>query len=237
MRRSTGHLAIHGRALIVGVAAALVFTACGSPQAGLGDSVPTPGAPTGEGEFADSPLIATQDTNTSCADVTISADSPPADSPPADAPPADAPAGSKSLPSLSLPCLDGSGDVDTAALRGPLVMTIWASWCVPCRRELPAFAAVHARAEASDAPVRFLGLNWLDDSASAVGFADELGIGFPSLFDADGIARGPLGVNAQPATLFIDSDGRIVHIERRPIDKIDDLTNLIRTHLAVEVPA
>jgi peroxiredoxin len=203
---------------------ALTLTACSSPQGNsLGSGVPTAGAPT-QSSY-EGPLVEIQEASSSCSDALVAGNG------------AGDVSQGKALPRLSLPCLDGTGSIDMADLRGPLVMTAWASWCVPCRRELPAFAQVHSRAVAAESPVRFLGLNWLDDSTSAVNFIKEIGFTFPSLFDADGRARGPLGVNSQPATLFIDREGRIVHIERRAIDRADELTELINRHLGVEVPA
>jgi cytochrome c biogenesis protein CcmG, thiol:disulfide interchange protein DsbE len=216
---------MRARAILVAAAlGTLILAGCSSPQSNsLGSGVPTPGAPAPTSY--EGPLLEIQQASSSCSDALVAAEG------------TDAGPGGKALPSLNLPCLDGTGSIDMADLRGPLVMTAWASWCVPCRRELPAFAAVHSRAVIADSPVRFLGLNWLDDSTSAVKFIEEIGFTFPSLFDADGRARGPLGVNSQPATLFIDRDGLIVHIERRAIDRADELTALINQHLGVEVPA
>jgi peroxiredoxin len=228
MRMTSPRLQVSQRAVVVlasALASAVVLASCSSESDSLGTSVPTPGAPS-ESSY-EGPLLAIQEASSTCSDaLTPSGDG-------ADVTDPDG----RALPSLTLPCLDGTGSIDIAELRGPLVMTVWASWCVPCRRELPAFADVHSRAMAAGSPVRFLGLNWLDDSTSAVGFIEEIGFTFPSLFDADGRARGPLGVNSQPATLFIDATGRVVHVERRAIDRADDLTSLIDQHLGVEVPA
>lgn len=139
------------------------------------------------------------------------------------------------LPTLVLPCMDGTGSVDLASLSGPSLVTIWASWCLPCQKELPAFATVWEQARAQNSGVHFLGLNWLDDPESAAANAQELGITFPSLFDGDGVARGALAINAQPATLFIDESGDIVHVERSAIDDPAVLRQMIATHLGIEV--
>lgn len=200
--------------------ATVTLSACGSERPGsLGEPTSLPGAPTTTPAV---PLVTTQDATSTCSD-SVGTDGIVREA--------------GGLPDLTLPCLDGSGDVSLAALRGPLVMTIWASWCVPCRKELPAFADVHERSVRHDADVRFIGLNWLDDSSSAVAFAEEIGFTFPSVFDPDGTARGPLRINAQPATLFIDADGVIVHVERAPIDDPDALASLIDQHLGVRIPA
>lgn len=139
------------------------------------------------------------------------------------------------LPNLELPCMDGSGSANLANLGGPSVVTIWASWCLPCQRELPAFATVWQQSRNQGTGLHILGLNWLDDPESAAANAQELGLTFPSVFDGDGIARGALAINAQPATLFLDSDGAVVHVERAPIDDPAVLRQMIATHLNIEV--
>jgi thiol-disulfide isomerase/thioredoxin len=211
----------HVGAVVIAMALAASGCSATSPDS-LGSPAPTPGAPTAV-PGNDTGLLATQAASSQCDD---SVDAMSADG-----------AVNGGLPPIALPCLDGSGETSLSSLRGPLVLTIWASWCVPCRRELPAFAAVHERAVEAGDPVRIVGLNWLDDSVSAVQFAQEIGVTFPSFFDADGIVRGPLRINAQPATLFVDATGRVVHVERGPIYEVDDLTALIDRHLGVQVPA
>ena len=141
------------------------------------------------------------------------------------------------LPPITLPCMDGSGNVDATFVKGPLAVTIWASWCVPCKRELPAFVAVNSKLRSAGYPARILGLNWLDDPEQAVAAAQEWGINFPSLHDGDALMRAPLGINAQPATLFIDASGRVVHVERGPIDTEAELLAKLRQFLGVEVTA
>lgn len=139
------------------------------------------------------------------------------------------------LPTLELPCMDGSGSVDLADLGGPSVVTIWASWCIPCQKELPAFASVWEQSREQNTGLHMLGLNWLDDPQSAAATAQQLGMTFPSVFDADGVARGALAINAQPATLFINAAGSIVHVERSAIDDPDVLRSMIAQHLGIEV--
>lgn len=139
------------------------------------------------------------------------------------------------LPTLELPCMDGSGSVDLADLAGPSVVTIWASWCIPCQKELPAFASVWQQSREQNTGLHMLGLNWLDDPEAAAATAQRLGMTFPSVFDADGVARGALAINAQPATLFINASGSIVHVERSAIDDPDVLRDMIAQHLGIEV--
>jgi peroxiredoxin len=105
---------------------------------------------------------------------------------------------------------DGHGNaVSTADLIGqPLVINVWATTCQPCKRELPAFAAVHQ--EFGDR-VRFVGINSGADSIEqATAFAAKYGVNYESLKDPNGDFIADLGVFALPYTLFVSSDGRIV---------------------------
>ena len=200
---------------VVAVLAALLLAGCSSPQqpSSLGTSAPTAGAPSESSSTPAAPLSLTYPAPYNCA-TNVGTDSP-----------------VRGLPEVDLQCSDGSGTVRLSSLRGPLVLTIWASWCVPCREELPAFVSVNQQLVTMKSKTRIVGLNWLDDDNSAAGFAKELGINFPSLVDPDARVRAPLGINAQPATLFIDASGDIVHVERAPIKDAQQLRERIEKFL------
>jgi hypothetical protein len=63
------------------------------------------------------------------------------------------------LPDIALPCLGGGRDVNLAGLRGPMVVNLWASWCEPCREELP---VLQEYAERARRQVRVLGVDFED---------------------------------------------------------------------------
>lgn len=141
------------------------------------------------------------------------------------------------LPDLTLTCLDpgaGAQSVRLAGLRGtPMVLSIWASWCEPCRTELPALAEVAAAAHGS---VRFLGVDVEDQSDDAQALAAELGVHFNSVQDPDGLTKQPLGWLGPPITLYVDAGGRVVG---RTIGAVGDaaaLRGLIAKNLGVSVP-
>ena len=112
------------------------------------------------------------------------------------------------LPVVTLRDIDGN-DVSTSDLIGqPLVINVWATTCAPCKRELPAFAAVHD--EFRD-QVRFVGINSGGDTVEeATAFAEQYGVDYESLKDPNGELVGELGVAALPYTMFIAADGTIV---------------------------
>jgi thiol-disulfide isomerase/thioredoxin len=96
------------------------------------------------------------------------------------------------------------------------VVNLWATWCAPCRRELPDFDAVAAETEGE---VRFLGVNVSDRAEDAAAFIDELGIGFEQYLDLDGELSAELGTATLPVTLLVDAEGviRIEHLG--PLDE------------------
>jgi thiol-disulfide isomerase/thioredoxin len=92
-------------------------------------------------------------------------------------------------------------------LRGtPVVVNLWASWCEPCKREMPMLS------EAAEAhrDVQFLGVDTLDAREGAEEFIARFGVPFPSLFDPDGVIRTDLDSFGLPVTVFFDADGNQV---------------------------
>jgi thiol-disulfide isomerase/thioredoxin len=105
--------------------------------------------------------------------------------------------------------------------RVPFAVNVWASWCGPCRAEMPALVAAHGRGLA------VLGLDERDDPGRARRFAEERGATYPVLSDPDGrlLAELPmLPRGGIPSTLFVDGRGYVV---ARVVGAVDERT--IRT--------
>jgi len=138
------------------------------------------------------------------------------------------------LPDLTLPCFTGGPDVALGALRGPAVINLWASWCEPCRTELPAFQRLSERAGGK---VRVVGVNTRDGRDAAQSIGEDFGLRFPTLFDPYESLRGALARQLLPITLFVDGQGRIRHQDET--GALDDaaLAALVRRHLGVAVPS
>jgi len=101
--------------------------------------------------------------------------------------------------------------------RGQVVMiNFWATWCGPCRQEMPKLDEIFARYE--PAGFTLLGVNIDEDSAQAQRLADELGVSFPLLFDDEQDVSRLYDVQAMPMTVMVDRAGtvRSVHYGYRP---------------------
>jgi len=81
----------------------------------------------------------------------------------------------------------------------PLVLNVWASWCTPCRKEMPAFQSVFVQARGK---VGFLGVDYLDEETAARRLAADTGVTYPLAADPKGTEVSKLGITALPTTLF-----------------------------------
>ncbi|MEL7155216.1 MAG: TlpA disulfide reductase family protein [Actinomycetota bacterium] len=88
----------------------------------------------------------------------------------------------------------------------PVVVNIWASWCGPCRAEMPLLQAA-AASYGDDAVI--LGVAANDDPDSAAAFLDDLGITYPNTFDSTGEIHDVLDVRAFPTTYVFGADGTL----------------------------
>jgi cytochrome c biogenesis protein CcmG/thiol:disulfide interchange protein DsbE len=108
---------------------------------------------------------------------------------------------------FELPLLSGAGTLSSDDLAGkPVVLNFWASWCIPCRSEMPMFQEVYA--DFSDR-VAIVGVDVRDAPINAREFVDELNITYPIVRDSDAELARELGVDPLPQTFFINEQGRI----------------------------
>ncbi|HZD53642.1 MAG TPA: TlpA disulfide reductase family protein [Woeseiaceae bacterium] len=95
--------------------------------------------------------------------------------------------------------------------RGEVVMiNFWATWCGPCRQEMPLLDDLYTRYERVG--FRLLGVNIDDDSGKAMEMAEQLGVGFPVLFDADKSVSERYQVEAMPVTVLVGRGGTVRHV-------------------------
>jgi cytochrome c biogenesis protein CcmG/thiol:disulfide interchange protein DsbE len=101
------------------------------------------------------------------------------------------------------------GRLDLRELRGrPLLLNLWASWCEPCRSEMPLLA----RTWAADRRHRviFLGLDQQDVSSDARAFLEHFHVGYPTIRDPGDQTARAYGATGVPETFFISATGRVV---------------------------
>lgn len=101
----------------------------------------------------------------------------------------------------------GGGTVTSDDLAGdPVVLNFWASWCIPCREEMPAFERMWKRYEAEG--LKVIGVNLQDSAEGAREFVNQVGVTYPIALDTDGSLARKLGVRGLPQTFFIGEDFR-----------------------------
>ena len=113
-------------------------------------------------------------------------------------------------PPFEAKALEGNR-ISLASLRGRVVLlNFWASWCLPCLHEMPAFERLH-RAYASRG-LTVLGINIAEEPETARRFAEQAGVTYPVLLDRESKITADYGVIGTPSTFFVGRDGRPVAI-------------------------
>ncbi len=110
-------------------------------------------------------------------------------------------------PDFTLQTVDGAA-LSLADLRGKaVVLNFWATWCPPCRAEMPELQAAYTAYAPGGLVV--LGVNQAEDRAVVQAYLDELGLTFPVVLDAQYEVAERYSVNSLPTTFFIDREGVI----------------------------
>ena len=120
------------------------------------------------------------------------------------------------LPDVEIEQLDGGTTISLSDIDGPAVINLWATWCAPCRREIPDFEVVH---QARRDEVRFVGVNIGEDAGRAAEFLADVGATYDQYLDREGYVVTELRTTTMPVTIVLDADGEIVERHLGPLDQ------------------
>ncbi|OLF07733.1 redoxin [Actinophytocola xinjiangensis] len=120
--------------------------------------------------------------------------------------------GPATLAGVEVGCLADGSTVDLARTlaRGPVLVNVWATWCQPCREELPLLAEYAAEKNA----IPVVGVAVQSGEGDALGLLDELGVALPTVLDRDGAASRALRLpRGLPASYLVQADGTVALVD------------------------
>jgi cytochrome c biogenesis protein CcmG/thiol:disulfide interchange protein DsbE len=129
------------------------------------------------------------------------------------------------LPDISLAAFGSGRPLDLGSLEGPTVVSVWASWCGPCRKELPQFQAFSQKYAGK---VAVVGVDFQDtrqDAARAL--IRQTGVRYPLYTDPGGKIR----ASALPELILVDAKGKVAYRQYVQIQSVAQLEQLVRQHL------
>jgi cytochrome c biogenesis protein CcmG, thiol:disulfide interchange protein DsbE len=125
-----------------------------------------------------------------------------------------APAVGYPAPDITLTTVTGEAFA-LSALRGkPVVLNFWATWCPPCRAELPELQEASRRYAGQ---LDIIGVNQAEPAEGVTAFAEQFGLTFPIPLDINADASRRYAVRSLPTTFFVDRAGVIRHIQSGPL--------------------
>jgi peroxiredoxin len=110
-----------------------------------------------------------------------------------------------------------NGNLKLSELRGKVILiNFWASWCGPCRQEMPVLDELYRHYRSLDFTI--LGVNVEQNSDDAESLLKDVPVSFPILFDTENKISKLYGVKGMPSTVLVDRDGKIryVHMGYQP---------------------
>lgn len=133
---------------------------------------------------------------------------------------------------IALDCVDQSEGAQLGALRGPMIINVWGSWCGPCEDEIPHFVTFYKRAQNK---VQLIGVD-VEEAKPEDGqnFMIKHGITWPNLYDPDGRSRQYFGMGV-PVTWFIAPDGSVAYKKIGVIKGEKELVDLASKYLGIKI--
>jgi len=116
-------------------------------------------------------------------------------------------------------------DLSLSDFRGQVVMVnFWATWCPPCRSEMPAMQQVYA--ESKDKGFTIIAVNIQEAQGPISDFVSKLGLTFPIALDPNGDVTKLYGIYGLPSSYFVDRMGRITEVHVGALTKAEILTKV-----------
>lgn len=127
-----------------------------------------------------------------------------------------------------LPCLDGVGSTAFEAIRGPVLVNVWGSWCEPCQQEIPHLVEV--------ARLNKVGIVGIDveerNMQSGRAFVASHKMSWPQLYDVKAKTRGIFGMGV-PVTWFIDAHGKVVYKQIGLFQSTRQIKELVQKYFGI----
>ncbi len=120
------------------------------------------------------------------------------------------------FPDFSLEALDGKKYTFSEFAGRPIIVNFWATWCDPCKAEMPLFEAVHRQ----NSELVVLGVNYNEPVNIIRRFVEERELTFPILLDLDGKMAERFQVFGFPTTYFVDRDGILREVYVGQLDEV-----------------
>ena len=131
---------------------------------------------------------------------------------------------------ILLNCLTGKDKVYFEAIRGPVIVNVWGSWCEPCREEIPLLVKL-----AKTKKIALVGIDVVETSdATGRKFAAENKMTWPMLSDMKSKTKGLFGFGV-PVSRFIDANGKGVYEKVGPFKSYEEIQNLVQDFLRIKV--
>ena len=121
-------------------------------------------------------------------------------------------------PSFTLSDLTGQTTRVDAAQGRPILLNFWATWCAPCREEMPLLQQVYDTHQRLGLNVVAISQDPADRAAAARAYWTQAGWTFPSLLDPEGAVAKQYQVLFLPSTVFINAEGVVTAIHRGPMN-------------------
>jgi cytochrome c biogenesis protein CcmG, thiol:disulfide interchange protein DsbE len=121
-------------------------------------------------------------------------------------------------PAANLQVLGGKRTESLADYRGKVVLVnVWASWCQPCRDEMPLLEKTQHQIQSQGGTV--LGIDVKENTGAALTAKKEFGLSYPNLRDPDGSYVRHFGQTGYPETYVLDRQGKVAAVRRFPVTR------------------